>query len=139
MPPQAALTWRSLHLCAPVLRGSCGARTRQLGCCACAPRPAVAASSLAATLRFELAAHGHCRLQLPRRAAAAMPAPEWDMRALTRRAHDAWDDSVAFAQHLAGRAAPFASHAAVSAAAYTATLASAQVRRRTRSAVMRRA
>jgi len=58
-----------------------------------------------------------------------MPPPEWDMRAVTRAAHEAWADSVAFAQHLAGRAAPFASHAAVSAAAYTATLASAQVRR----------
>ena len=51
------------------------------------------------------------------------------MRAVARAAHEAWADSVAFAQHLAGRAAPFASHAAVSAAAYTATLASAQVRR----------
>ena len=59
-----------------------------------------------------------------------MPAPEWNVQAVTRRAHEAWADSVSFAQHLAGRAAPFASHAAVSAAAYTATLASAQVRPR---------
>ena len=52
------------------------------------------------------------------------------MRAVTRRAHEAWADGVEFAQHLAGRAAPFASHAAVSAAAYTATLGSAQARPR---------
>ena len=59
-----------------------------------------------------------------------MREPDWQAHAAaaTRRARESWEDTVAFAQHLAGRAAPFASHAAVSAAAYTATLASAQVR-----------
>ena len=63
-----------------------------------------------------------------------MREPDWQAHAAaaTRRAREAWDDTAAFAQHLAGRAAPFASHAAVSAAAYTATLASAQVRGRAR-------
>ena len=68
----------------------------------------------------------------PRRTAhAAMREPDWQQHAAaaTRRAREAWEDTVSFAQHLAGRAAPFASHAAVSAAAYTATLATAQVRR----------
>jgi hypothetical protein len=61
-----------------------------------------------------------------------MPSSEWDAKAVSRRAHAAWSDSVHFAQHLAGRAAPFVSHAAVSAAAFTAALATAQARTHTR-------
>ena len=58
-----------------------------------------------------------------------MPRSEWDPAALSQRAQAAWSDTVSFASHLAGRAGPFVSHAAVSAAAFTATLATAQARR----------
>ena len=53
---------------------------------------------------------------------------DFDAHALRQRAAAAWSDTAAFAQHLAGRAVPFASHALVSAAAFTTTLAAAQVR-----------